>query len=118
MTRLFEEHDRSIQDIVAQHSGLTKDELPVIASIPGRDCWFLLSTVRLFVWSRNEFANVNIDDIADVSPAEFGIARKEDMTTLTITTRDGRQHQLKIEAGPPFFGIWNIFRNIVVNNRE
>ena len=117
-TKLFEEFDVTVQKAITERSHLEKDELPVIASNPTEQSWFLLTTKRLLLFTGKVQEAVETSSIDEVLPPEFGQAKKEEMSWLKLTTSDGRKLQMQVETGPPFFGVWNVLRNSIVRNKS
>jgi len=117
-TKLFEEFDAVAQKAITERAHLGGDELPVVASTPTEQSWFLLTTKRLLLFTGKVNEAVETCSIAEVLPAEFGQVKKEEMSWLTFTTSEGRKLQVQVEAGPPFFGVWNVLRNTIARNKS
>jgi len=117
-TKLFEEFDAIVQKAITERVRLGEDELPVIASTPTEQSWFLLTTKRLLLFTGNESETVETSSIGEVLPAEFGQVKKEEMSWLKLATRGGRKLQVQVEAGPPFFGVWNVLRNAIARSKS
>jgi len=117
-TKLFEDFDAVGQKAIIDRAPLGEDELPVVATSSTEQTWFLLTTKRLLLFTGKADEIVETSSIAKILPAEFDQVKKEAMTSLNLTTKDGRKLQVQIEAGPPFFGVWNVLRNAVARNKS
>jgi|SRR3954470_9465058 hypothetical protein len=117
-TKLFEDFDVVGQKAIVEHASLGEDELPVLASTPTEGSWFLLTTKRLLLFAGEANEAVEASSIAEVLPAEFGHVRKEEMTLLKLKLNGGRELRVQVEAGLPFFGVWNVLRNAVARNKS
>ncbi len=42
--------------------------------------------------------------------------KKDEMRLLKTKLDGGRGLQVQVEAGPPFFGVWNLLRNAAASN--
>ena len=117
-TKLFEEFDAIAQKAITDRFPLGEDELPVVASTPTEQSGFLLTTKRLLLFTGNASEAVETSSIVEVLPAEFDQVKKEEMSWLTFRTSEGRKLQVQIEAGPTFFGVWNVLRNVVARTKS
>lgn len=117
-TKLFEEFDDATRKAITERASLRADELPVIASAPTLQGWFLLTTKRLLSFTGNASETIETSSIVEVLPAEFGQVRKEEMSLLKLKLNEGRELQAQVEAGAPFFGVWNVLRNAVARNKS
>ena len=117
-TKLFEDFDANAQKVITDRACIGEDELPVIASTPTEQSWFLLTTKRLLLFTGNASEAVETSSIGEVLPAEFGQVKKEEMSWLKLATREGRKLQVQVEAGPPFFGVWNVLRNAIARSKS
>ena len=117
-TKLFEDFDAVAQKTIVERASLGEDELPVVASTPVEESWFLLTTKRLLLFTGKASEAVEVSTIAEVLPAEFGQVKKDEMTLLKLKLNGGRELQAQVEAGPPFFGVWNVLRNAAARNKS
>ena len=111
--RPFKELSPPAQQYPLSAVELVPDEIPVIGCFFNEEHWSLLTTERL-IWNEKGRKNIlSSSDISSVSvkPGElFEAQAKDQLTSLSIITKDGRSLELNLESGPPFFGFWNVLK--------
>jgi len=115
-TKLFEEFSLETQKQISDSFSISKDELPVLASLPTQNDAILLTTRRLHVRDASGHRKFEVSDIILVKPVEFAKVRKESMKLIAIQARNNQEALLRVEEGRPFFGILSILMNIVHRN--
>jgi hypothetical protein len=98
------------------------DEEPVIGGYENPDNWLMLTTNRL-VWAisgkRNE---IDVGMIYDTGPDLLALRRrgktKQDWDELQILTSTTDQFTVRVEPGPPLFGILSVLKNAAGRSRR
>lgn len=116
MTRLFDELEDTQKDALVKAVELGAEELPVLASLVGKDRWLVLTTQRIVWCLDGEDHQLQLSDIADAfvdfhAMVRDGV-RKSDVRELEIVTRVGDRHTIGVESGGPLFGVWNVLKNV------
>ncbi|WP_163995888.1 hypothetical protein [Pyxidicoccus caerfyrddinensis] len=119
-TRPFAELPADVQIRLMEQVMVRSDELPVIACFRDPMEWVLLTTERVVIrqseevvtlpWSELKNATT---DIAHVNQMlAMGPAGKLALSRLTLVRHTGEALEVELEAGPPFFGFWNVLKSI------
>ncbi|TWT14054.1 hypothetical protein [Reyranella sp. CPCC 100927] len=121
-TRLFDNLEPSQQGVLLSAISLRPSELPVIGSLQTSNDWLVLTTERL-VWclggNRLELAVEMIGDATvDLASLQRRGIGKMEMRELHVMTTTDERHVVELEAGAPFFGAWNVLKNLGVRNRN
>ncbi|RKG72585.1 hypothetical protein [Corallococcus terminator] len=109
-----------------ERAALNADELPVIAHFGGPAHWMLITTDRIVMgresglqsmpWSDLENATT---DTAHVHAAfSSGVGGKLSLSRLRLQRRDAEDIEFEVEAGPAFFGLWNVLKTIASLRKE
>jgi hypothetical protein len=70
--------------------------------------WVLVTSRRIVWRERGDRQTIELMELADARLEIIDVrARgKADVDVLTVTTRSGARHRLRLEGGPPIFGAW------------
>lgn len=94
---------------------LDSEELPVIVCFLGTDSWTVQTTRRLIWRDRDgphEVWNSQIVDATFDLDALSTAGSKSELRNLLVRTRSGDTFSIRLEAGQPFSGFWNVVKSV------
>ncbi|MGB3465157.1 MAG: hypothetical protein WBA74_07805 [Cyclobacteriaceae bacterium] len=102
-------------------SGFDSDEIGLIICYKNDSDWFLLSNKRIRSRHEGDTADLNIQDLKEVTLAmqeEFkdGIRNKNDFSRLRITDKNGSSNLLYLEKGQPYEGLYQVLHFLASKN--
>lgn len=119
-TRAFEDFPVEVQGQVLELARLREGELPVLACVLEETRWVLLTTSRVVIrrpegvrevdWG--ELKNATTDDLRVDAALASGARGKLALNRLKLVRHEGEAVELELEAGPPFFGMWNVLKAV------
>src|SRR5262245_46665384 len=114
--RPFSQHEPSVQAFLQAAVVLGEDEIPVIACFHNVHEWSMLTTKRLIVHDSDVEKAMQWLEIVDSTPhirPETGQPlTKNQLDELDVTTSTGSTIRVKLEAGAPLSGFWNLLKLI------
>lgn len=116
-TQRFEAFVPIEQQQLLEGANLGQDELSVVASKMADGRRILITTERILQLEPDGWSSITVSEITDVEPVKFGSVKKAEMDQLVLRTKSSGDKCLTTEAGPPYFGIWNMLLNLVARNR-
>ncbi len=122
-TRLWGDFPPATRQQSLERAGLYPGEIPVLAGLPPGGSGFILTSHRVIFFAGSRTVVVATGDVLRAEPAELHGNRgwrrlSPDWDTFQFTLRDGSEHFVKVEPGPPFIGVWNVLRNLMARNRR
>ena len=102
-------------------SDFDSDEIGLIICYKNDSDWFLLSNKRIRSRYEGDTADLNIQDLKEVTLAmqeEFkdGIRNKNDFSRLRITAKNGSSNLLYLEKGQPYEGLYQVLHFLASKN--
>jgi hypothetical protein len=123
-TKLFDELTAQEQQVVISLAGLDlRSELPVFTSVSYGETWAVFTTRRLVFGEGNSPKQIALCDIVNVELDKgdlksLGISAKQLISSLLVTTKDGKQSKVHFEGGSSLGAILNILNNVIARNRR
>lgn len=109
-----------VQGQLLELARLREGELPVLACVLEEARWVLLTTSRVVLrrpegvqevdWG--ELKNATTDDLRVDAALASGARGKLALNRLKLVRHEGEAVELELEAGPPFFGMWNALKAV------
>ena len=111
-TRLFENLPVSQQEMLMQKVPLEEDEVPLIGGYKNQQEYILLTSIRIAWQCEEAYANLLVTEVVDAM-VDFDemVVRGLNMSTvkeIQIKTKVSGNLILKMEAGAPLVGVWNV----------
>ncbi|NTX60340.1 hypothetical protein HUA74_06680 [Myxococcus sp. CA051A] len=124
-TRPFEDFPPEVQGPLLEQARLREGELPVLACVLTEAQWVLLTTSRVVIRRPEGVQEVDWGELKDAtteglhvdSVLASGARGKLALSRLMLVRHEGEAIELELEAGPPFFGLWNALKSVASRNQ-
>ncbi|RKH00443.1 hypothetical protein D7X74_38565 [Corallococcus sp. CA047B] len=125
-TRAFDNLPADSRAHLLEYAALTADELPVIAYFGSPVHWVLITTDRIVMGRQAGLLSIPWADLENATTdtahvhAAFasGAGGKLSLSRLRLQRRDAEDIEFEVEAGPAFFGLWNVLKTIASLRKE
>lgn len=118
--RIFSALPPSEKHILIATVPLDDAEAIVIGGVKGGEPWIVLTTKKVIGRGSHGAVSLPLAAIRSVreDPTEFlSPSGKAEATKLVVEDFSGVSHLLEVEAGGPYFGIWNVLLRIGRSNK-
>jgi hypothetical protein len=119
-TRLFDNLDKSQQEILSAAVELQDQELPIVGSVEGQENWLLLTTARLVWCIKGKREELPIREIGHCRRdlTKHGPRTKLTSKELEVVTAGRKNYLIELEPARPLFATWHVLNNMGAWNRK